>query len=422
MVSDTSVSPSPDQALLAANVVDPMMPLFVGVAFTILVIGLVLRRFGQPQVVAYLIVGVVLGPHVLDLVSNQAAVSRVGDVGVILLLFFLGMEVSLDELIRRWRVAVGGTTLQVTGSLGVAWAIGQWLGWPLPRTILIGFVISLSSTAVVVAVLTARNELHEQVGKDALSILLVQDVAIAPMLIVLGLLAGGPADPQAIALQLVGGVLITGLVVVLVRRKSIPLPFGKLLVADHEFQVFAAGLLCFGLALATGLLGLSSALGAFVAGLVVGSAPGTDWVHHALEPFRILLVALFFVSIGLLVDLQFIGEHIAVVGLLVVGALVVNTILNTLIFRGLRRPWKHALYTAAVLSQIGEFSFVLAEVGRSGQIISEYGHRLTIATIATTLLVSPAWIAIWRAVRGAPPAPESDGAGPATAASPDPVA
>ncbi len=208
-----------------------------------------------------------------------------------------------------------------------------------------------------------------------------------------------PVDGQTITLQLVGGVAISALVVVLVRRKSIPLPFAALLQADHEFQVFAAGLLCFGLALATGLLGLSAALGAFVAGLVVGSAPGTGWVHHALEPFRVLLVALFFVSVGLLVDLHFITEHWVVVGLLVLGALSTNTLLNTLVFKALGRPWRQALYTAAVLAQIGEFSFVLTAVGRAADIINDYGYRLAIATIATTLLLSPAWIGVWRAGR-----------------------
>lgn len=384
--------------------VDPMMPGVVGAAVCILVIGLALRRVGQPQVVAYLVAGILLGPYGLGVFTDQAAIARIGDVGVLLLLFFLGMEVSLEELVRTWRVAIVGTALQVLGSVALAWGIGTVMGWPLARTVLLGFVISLSSTAVVVAVLKARGEMHEQVGRDSLSILLVQDVAIAPMLIIVGLLAGGAVDRTTLALQVVGGICIVVLVGIVVRKKTIHLPFGKLLESDHELQVFAAALLCLGLALATGSMGLSSALGAFVAGLLVGSAPGTDWVHHALEPFRVLLVALFFVSIGLLVDLRFVMAHWLVVSLLVIGALLTNTLINALIFRVLGRPWGQAFYTGAVLSQIGELSFVLAAVGKSGGIINDFAYGLAIATIASTLLLSPAWIGVWRAGRSTAPA------------------
>ncbi len=373
-----------------------MMPAIVGAALAILVVGLLLRRVGQPQVVAYLVVGVLLGPHVLGVFTDQAFIARVGDVGVLLLLFFLGMEVSLEELVRGWRIAIIGTALQVAGSIALAWGIGVLMGWPFARVVLLGFVISLSSTAVVVAVLRARGQLHEQVGRDALSILLVQDVAIAPMLIIIGLQAGGPVDGTTLTLQIVGGLAIAGLVAFIVRKKTVELPFGELLKSDHELQVFAAGLLCLGFALATGMMGLSSALGAFVAGLLVGSASGTDWVHHTLEPFRVLLVALFFVSIGLLVDLQFIVEHGLVVGLMVIGALATNTLLNALIFRALGRSWRQAFYTGAVLAQIGELSFVLAAVGKSAGIMNDFGYSLAIATIASTLLLSPAWIGVWR--------------------------
>lgn len=385
-------------ARLAAMNVDPMMPVIVGAAFCILVVGLALRRVGQPQVVAYLITGVLLGPHVLEVFTDQVAIARVGDFGVLLLLFFLGMEVCVDELVRGWRVAIIGTALQVFGSVALCFAIGTLMGWPVARIVLLGFVVSLSSTAVVVSVLHAREELHEQVGRDALSVLLVQDVAIAPMLIVVGLLSGGPVDKTTLMLQVSGGAVIIVLVAIVVKKRTIHLPFAKLLEADHELQVFAAGLLCLGLSLATGSMGLSSALGAFVAGLLVGSAPETDWVHHVLEPFRVLLLALFFVSIGLLVDLTFIAEYWKVVGLLVVGTLTTNTLLNGLILKVLGRTWSHSIYTGAVLSQIGELSFVLAAVGKGMGIIDDFAYGLAIATIASTLLLSPAWTGALRAV------------------------
>ena len=170
-------------------------------------------------------------------------------------------------------------------------------------------MISLSSTALVVSMLRQWGELETPAGSDALGILLVQDVAIVLMLITVGLLGSGAPSGAQVGLQVLGGLCVFGLVAHLVRGGGVVVPFGARLRADHELQVFAAFLLCFGCSALTGFLGLSTALGAFLAGLVVAAARETDWVHRSLEPFRVLFVALFFVSVGMLVDLTFLREH-----------------------------------------------------------------------------------------------------------------
>ena len=151
-------------------------------------------------------------------------------------------------------------------------------------------------------------------------------------------------------------------------------------------------LICLGLSLLTGLAHLSTALGAFAAGILVTAAKETQWVHHALEPFRVIFVALFFVSVGLLVDIEFITGHIVQVVVLVTIVLVTNTLLNGGILRLLGYRWRESLYAGAMLAQIGEFSFVLAAVGLANNIINQVAYQYTIAVIALSLLISPFWI------------------------------
>ena len=156
--------------------------------------------------------------------------------------------------------------------------------------------------------------------------------------------------------------------------------------------MFVAVLVCLGFALITGLFDLSTALGAFLGGMLVGVAKETGWVHHRLEPFRVVFVAVFFVSIGMLVDLGFVIEHWAFVAALLLSVLVINTGVNAVMFRMLGDTWRHSILAGAVLAQIGEFSFVLAAVGERTNLITEFAYQVTISVIALSLLFSPAWI------------------------------
>ena len=373
---------------------DPIMPYLVGAVLTIVIVGLLMRRLRQPHVVAYLLTGIALGPYGLAFIADETTLSHLGSLGVVLLLFFVGMEVSPRRLISNWKVAVIGTLLQILISVGVVWVIGHFAEWPLARTLLIGFVISLSSTAVVLKILQERGELETDTGQDVLGILLVQDLAIIPMLLILGTFSGETSSLTQVLLQGIGTLLFVGLIALIIGRESLHLPLGKMLGEDHEMQIFAALAICFGLALISGLLGLSTALGAFAGGMLISAARETQWVHHNIEPFRVVFVALFFVSIGMLVNLNFFTAHWQQILLLLVAVVLTNTFINAAILRLLGDSWKDSFYAGALLSQIGEFSFVLAAIGIQGNIISHYGYQLTIATIALSLLVSPAWIGL----------------------------
>lgn len=377
---------------------DPIMPTLVATLMAILVIGLLLRRIRLPHVIGYLLTGIILGPHGLALITDETILSRLGAIGVVLLLFFIGMEVSPRRLLASWKVAIIGTLFQILVSVGCVWVLGEWLDWPTARSILVGFVISLSSTAVVLKILQEWGELDSDVGQNVLGVLLVQDLAIIPMLIVIGFMGGEPPTLGNIILEISGGLLILGLFAWLIVKETIQLPLGNWLRDDHEMQVFAAFIICFGLALLTGLMGLSTALGAFAAGMLVASARETRWVHHSLEPFRVVFVTLFFVSIGMLVDPLFFVHNWRQISLLVIAVYLTNTLLNALILRLLGDDWRTSLYAGALLSQIGEFSFVLAAVGLQAGIITQYGYQVVIEVIAITLLLSPFWIMLLKRV------------------------
>ena len=371
---------------------DPSLPLLVEIIAITLLIGLLLHLIRQPQVVGYLIVGIAIGPYGLSLLTDIEFASRVGNFGVVLLLFFVGMEVAPRQLLSGWRIVVFGTLVQVLLSIVMILPLGLWLDWPLERVVLLGFVTSLSSTAVIIKMLRDSGELNRKEGQDVLGILLVQDHLIIPMLIIIGFMGGGPLSWGELGIQLVGAAAIAAILVWALSRETLNLPFGQIIRADREIQVFAALLMCLGMALLTGMAHLSSALGAFVAGILVTATRETQWVHHALEPFRVVFVAIFFVSVGLLVDIPFITSHAAQVILLVVVVLISNTILNGVILKLLGYDWRESLYAGAMLAQIGEFSFVLAAVGMSNGIISDIAYQYTITVIAISLLLSPFWI------------------------------
>lgn len=372
--------------------IDPVLPTLVAIIAVVLLIGLSLQLLRQPQVIGYLLAGVAIGPFGFALLTDAAFASRLGSFGVVLLLFFVGMEVAPRQLLSGWRIAVVGTLVQVALSVALVIPIGLWFDWPMERIILLGFVTSLSSTAVIIKLLRDSGELNQKEGQDILGILLVQDLIVIPMLIIIGLLGGETPGWSELGLQIGGSIAIISVLLWALSRDSFHFPFGHLLRSDPELQVFASLLICLGLSLLTGMAQLSTALGAFAAGILVTAARETQWVHHSLEPFRVIFVALFFVSVGMLVDVSFITSHAVQVLLLVLSALVGNTLLNGIILRFLGYHWRESFYAGALLSQIGEFSFVLAAVGLTAGIITDIAYQYTIAVIALSLLVSPFWI------------------------------
>lgn len=388
-------------SIIAADVqIDSIMPKLALALFGIIVIATFLKKLNQPYIVAYLLSGVVLGPHIFNVFDDQAFIARLGNFGVVLLLFFVGMEIDPYQLIRSWKSIIISTLIQIGLSIGFVWIAGAYLGWSVAKIVLISFVITLSSTAVVVKLLQDWGEMDTTVGQCILGVLLVQDLAVVPMLITLNLLSGDSIQTNILLLQIFGA-LIIGLVMVLIfRKQTFKLPFDSSLSESKEIQVFAALLLCLGMALITGYLQLSTALGAFIGGMLVSKAKQTQWVHHSLESFKVVFVALFFLSVGMLVDLKYVTEKWLLVLSLTGLAFILNTFINMLALKGTGISRKESFYGGAVLSQVGEFSFVIAAVGLNLKIITGDGYQLSITVISLSLIISPLWISIVKKLTG----------------------
>lgn len=372
--------------------------LLLAISLAIVIIGLILRKFGQPYIIAYILSGVVLGPHGVGMVQDIGFAQRMGDIGLIILMFFIGMEISLPDFVKRWRIAFFGTGMQVVFSLVLTFALGYFLGWPINRMILLGFIISISSSAVVIKLIETLKNPNAPVNQNVISILLTQDILIVPMIIIITVMSGDEINTQEVTLQLIGGMLIVGALVYLFKKKRIRLPFEDVLKKDHELQIFAALVACFGLALGTSLFELSASLGALISGMFIHASNSTKWLHDSLHSFRVVLVSVFFVSVGMLIDLDFLAENALTVSLVVIAAYLSNHGINTLALKSLGSDWREAAFGGALLAQIGEFSFVLSSVGQSHGIITSFTYQLTIIVIAITIFISPFWIAMTRRV------------------------
>jgi len=317
-------------------------------------------------------------------------------VGLVFLLFFVGMEISLVELLRNWKIPVIGTIIQVVITVGIVSLLGALLDWKLIRVLLIGFVVCISSTAVVIKLLSEWKQSDTHVGRNVIGVLLVQDMALIPMIIVLDFMQGRSIPLKELILQMVGGTLLVIGIVYLFRKKEIHLPFLSYFRGHKELQIFGALAICFGMVMFTDFFRLSPFLGAFLAGIYIRATRETDWIHNTLEPFYIFFVAIFFVSVGMMLDIGFVLENWGIILLLVGLVFLVNTAINTGMMRMLGESWRNSLFGGAMLAQVGEFSFVILSVGEQNDIVSAFTHQMILALITLTLILSPAWIAIFK--------------------------
>lgn len=377
--------------ILMASINDSIANIFI-VGMLVVAMGFVLKRFRQPYLIGYIIIGVCLGKHGFNIFETAEQIQFMGEIGIILLFFFIGMEISLPAFVKQWRVAILGTMMQLIASVLVMWTIGYYANWSLARSVVLGFVIALSSSAVVIKLLEDKNLLETKVGKDVLSILLTQDIAIAPILIFTSLLGGSSQSTTQMMLQIVGGIVIISIFLFLYKKESIEFSWLESLEEDHEMQVFMAIVFCAAGALLMGILGLSPALGAFVGGIVVHAAKETDWIHDNLHPFRIIFVAVFFISVGAQIDLTFLRDNIQIIFTLMLIVFVLNQAVNSVVLRVFGSEWREALIGGALLAQIGEMSFLVCFTAYSTKIISEFGYNVGICLISLTLLFSPIWI------------------------------
>lgn len=362
-----------------------------------LLFGLVLMRLKQPAVVGYIAAGIALGPTGLGLVRDGGSVRLLAEMGVLMLVFLVGMELSLRAFKTIWRTALACMLLQVALSIGVALLVGWLLDWSAGEVVLLGFVIAISSTAVAIKILEDIGELRSQVGRVTVGVLIAQDLAVVPMLLILDSFGRGSGIGFDVLARLA---LAIGLLFVLVRflsrRERLRLPLGRSLRGRPDIGPLAALAVCFMAATLSGAIGLSSAYGAFIAGLVIGNSTERKPTLHTTRPIESVLLVVFFLSVGLLIDLRFIWTNLQVVAVFLLFVTLIKTALNFGILRLLGQPRETALLSGIAMAQMGEFSFILAGVGLGRGMIDDEGYRLVMAVIALSLVISPLWLATAR--------------------------
>ena len=352
--------------------------------------GMLARLLRLPIILGYLAAGIVVGPYVLKWVHDTETIHTLATIGVILLLFTLGLEFSLSELKRIGKVAILGGIAQILLTAAVGLALGKLLGWAMLEAIFFGFLIALSSTMIVLKTLMERGELDSGHGRVMIGILLVQDLSLVPLMIILPAMGGAGGELWlSLGKALLEAVLFIGVMLVL---GIWVLPWLLRWVAggrSRELFLLTVVTLCLVAALGAYFFGLSAAVGAFIAGLLISQSAFARQALADIVPLRDTFGALFFVSLGMLAAPGFIVEHPTTVAVVVIAIIVIKFIICFFV------PWlfgysfKTALFTGMGLLQIGEFSFVLAGMGLETGIISPDIYSLTLTSAIITMLLTP---------------------------------
>lgn len=355
----------------------------------------VFHRLGFPPIVGFLLTGILIGPHGLGLVRSEHDVETLAEIGVILLLFTIGLEFSLRDMLRARKAVLLGGGLQVGLTIGVTLLIALGFGWAVQPGLFAGFLIALSSTAIVLRSLQERAEVFAPHGRTILAILIFQDIIIVPLMILTPLLAETSAGLswELTALVLKAVVVVAGVVVA--ARYVVPgLLHQVTRTRSKELFLLTVVLICIAVAWGTSRLGLSLGLGAFLAGLVISES---EYSHEAMAsalPFRDVFTSFFFVSVGMLLDPAVVAESPLAVVLGAAGVFVVKAALATAVALALRMSLRSALLVGFGLCQVGEFSFVLSKVGVEFGLIGGVLYQQFIAVSIVTMAGTPFIIAL----------------------------
>jgi CPA2 family monovalent cation:H+ antiporter-2 len=356
-----------------------------------LVGGMIAHRLRQPVILGYLVVGVAVGPHALGLVSDLVLIEAVATIGVALLMFTLGLEISISQLRQVGKVGLWGGVAQIVVTFVLGLVVGSTLlHWSLAQAALLGLVISLSSTMVCLKILMERGELDSVHGRIMIAILILQDISVILMIIVMPLLGGTLENlPLALAIAVGKAALLVGIAIVS-GLWVLPWLMGRVAgVRSRELFLLTVLVLCLGAAAGTYIFGLSVVFGAFAIGLVLRETRFAQQALAEITPLRDIFATLFFISLGMLISPRFIIDHWASVAGLVAIIIVIKFLVVFGIIRSFGLSSRIAFLAGAGLFQIGEFSFILAQGGMNAGIISEQLYSLILASAIITMILTP---------------------------------
>ncbi|PZR22636.1 MAG: cation:proton antiporter [Flavobacterium psychrophilum] len=371
--------------------------LFSGMAvlsFVVLLLILLLRKLKQPYFIAYILSGLVLGPAFLNIINEPKVVSELGEIGIVMLMFTIGTDIDLRALSQNFYKPLLIALVQLALSASCMLLIGNKAGWSTEIIILTSFIISLSSSAIVFQYLKRTGEISSQLGIITCGVLLIQDILVVPMILTLNLLSGSNASPFEIVKVCIGGILILLFLNAAIKHKLFSIPMGREILADHDLQVFVGFCICFGMACFSDWFGLSPAFGAFAAGIIISQDKATRWLEKSIVPFRVFFMAFFFLAIGLQLDIVFFADNAVTILFVTVSVLIINSLINAALFKATGNNWRDSLYGGALLSQIGEFSFVLVTMASSLSLVGKATYQITLSVITCTMLFTSIWLNI----------------------------
>jgi len=382
-------------------------PAFFGQVAAVVVAGAVIafvcQRVGLVPIVGFLVTGVAIGPNATGVVTDREVVDAAAEIGVILLLFSIGLEFSLAKLAAIRRLIFVGGGLQVVLAIAVTTAVLLAVDVPWEAAVFTAMLVSLSSTAIVLKLLAARFETRAPHGQVALGLLLFQDLAIVAMVLVVPMLGGDGGDPLDLVWAFAKAIGIVVAVLVVARRLMPPVLEVVARTCSSEVFLLSVIGICFGTAYLTGLAGVSLSLGAFLAGLLVSESRFSDHAFGEIKPLEIMFSGVFFVSVGMLLDLEVLVDEPVLVATAVAGILVVKVVTTAVAVSVLRVGTATVVVSSLLLAQVGEFSFVLERVGRDAGLTpgdrGDDGIQAFIAAVVLLMVATPALAALGGVVR-----------------------
>ncbi|MFQ5988612.1 MAG: monovalent cation:proton antiporter-2 (CPA2) family protein [Candidatus Methylomirabilales bacterium] len=353
------------------------------------------HRLRQPTIVGFLATGVLMGPYGLSLIADKHQVELLAEIGVVLLLFTIGLEFSISKLNQMRQMVLGGGTIQVLGTILLIGG-GTWLiGLPPAQAVFFGFLLALSSTAIVLKILMDRGEIDSPQGRFAVGILLFQDLCVVPLMLLTPLLSGKETASAVAILMVLGKVALTVTLIIFLSRLLVPrLLYEVVKIRSPEVFIISIILICLGTAWATSQIGLSLALGAFLAGMVIAESEYSHQVLANILPLRDSFISLFFISVGMLMDIRTLLNHPLEVAGTLAAILVGKTVVVAGSVLALGYPLRVAALVGFTLAQVGEFSFVLSRVGWEWDLITPQLNQYFLSASVISLLLTPFMIQI----------------------------
>jgi len=348
-----------------------------------------LQRVRVSPIIGFLIAGVIIGPNGFKLIRSSEVVEVLAEIGVVLLLFTIGIELSVKELIRLRKHFLVGGSIQVILTVLLASFLTYLVIREINKSIFVGFLIALSSTAILFKILADRSEVDSPHGRIMTAILIFQDLCVVPMILITPLLGGGSVDIRSAVIQLMKAIIII-MIVLLMAKWVVPILLYKLVKSGiRELFIISIILLCFGVAYLTSLVGLSLALGAFLAGLIISESEYSHQATSDILPFKESFTGLFFVSVGMLLDVSYVIKNYWVVIIVSLAIFLLKSVVGMVAACIAGTHIKPSIHAGIGLGQIGEFSFVVAIAGRKLGIIDDNFYQLFISSSILTMIATP---------------------------------